>query len=306
MKIKDYVNPQELRRLLSSLVVFLAAASIFGLFGLIVVPGLRNANKPAASSPVEPVALDSGWLDPTEFPPQKGYETEALDPKIVLEPTPEILAKGKDLFAKNCEACHGKEGRGDGPAAAGLSPPPRDYSKQGGWKRGYGIPTIFKTITEGIEGSAMPAFDYVSAKDRIALVHHVQTLAPFAKAAEDKAAAEAFAKQIGKAGEKVPNRIPLSLAAAKLAGEFRSPVPLELPAESDASQGAGVLRRVLGDPRRAALTLRQASGWREGVQGLARVLVAGAPSNGFTLAVARLAPDEWQKLHGEIMTMVPQ
>jgi len=304
MKIGDYVNASELKRLLSSLVVFLAAASIFGLFGFIVVPGLRNANKPPASAPVEPAALDSGWLDPTEFPPQKSYKTAALDPKIVLDPSPDLLAKGKELFVKNCQSCHGKEGRGDGPAASGLSPRPRDFSKPDGWKRGYAIPSLFKTVTEGIKGSSMPAFDYLGARDRIALVHHVQTLAPFAKAEEDKEAVEAFAKGIGKAGEKVPNRIPLSLASTKLAAEFRSPAPLELPAESDAGPGARILRRVLGDPRRAAVTLRQALGWRDGPQALARALVAGAPGNGFTVAVARLAPEEWQQLHGELMSKV--
>jgi high-affinity iron transporter len=224
----------------------------------------------------------------------------------VLEPTPEILAKGKDLFAKNCEACHGKEGRGDGPAASGLATPPRDYSKQEGWKAGTAIPSLFKTITEGIAGTSMPAFEYLGVKDRMALVHHVQVLAPFAKSAEDKAVVEAFAKQVSKAGERVPNKIPLSLAAAKLASEFQGPAPLASSAEADASPGAEVLRRVLGDPRRAALTLKRASGWREGVDGLARALVAGAPANGFTLAIARLAPDEWKKLHEELMTKVTE
>ncbi len=306
MNINDYVDAGELKRLLSSLVVFLAAASVFGLFVLIVVPGLRNANKPEVPMGAEPAALETGWLDPTEFPPQKGYETKPLDPKIVLEPSPEILALGSDLFEKNCVPCHGKDGRGDGPAAAGLSPPPRDYTSPKGWLHGYRLPEIFKTITEGIQGSAMPAFDYLGDKDRIALAHHVQTLAPFAKAAEDKPALEAFAKQVSKTGEKVPTRIPLSMAAARLEREFKSPAPLELPARAEASPGAQVLRRVLGDPRRAALTLSEAPGWREGVRQLARALVAGAPANGFTLELARLSRDEWQKLQEELMSKVPR
>jgi mono/diheme cytochrome c family protein len=37
-------------------------------------------------------------------------------------------AAGKDLFVKtNCNSCHGLEGAGDGPLAAVLNPPPRNF-----------------------------------------------------------------------------------------------------------------------------------------------------------------------------------
>ncbi|MFQ5787131.1 MAG: c-type cytochrome [Thermodesulfobacteriota bacterium] len=35
-------------------------------------------------------------------------------------------AKGKEIFETNCAACHGPEGKGDGPAAAALEPKPRN------------------------------------------------------------------------------------------------------------------------------------------------------------------------------------
>ncbi len=35
---------------------------------------------------------------------------------------------GRALFAENCAVCHGETGRGDGPAAAGLTPPPNDLT----------------------------------------------------------------------------------------------------------------------------------------------------------------------------------
>lgn len=38
-------------------------------------------------------------------------------------------ANGKALYAKvKCEICHGKEGKGDGPAAKSLKPPPTNFS----------------------------------------------------------------------------------------------------------------------------------------------------------------------------------
>src|SRR5687768_10920701 len=41
--------------------------------------------------------------------------------------TPELLARGKQLYAQNCEACHGAKGNGKGDAAAFLAPKPRDF-----------------------------------------------------------------------------------------------------------------------------------------------------------------------------------
>lgn len=37
-------------------------------------------------------------------------------------------AKGKVSFENTCVACHGSQGKGDGPAAAALNPKPKDLS----------------------------------------------------------------------------------------------------------------------------------------------------------------------------------
>ena len=36
---------------------------------------------------------------------------------------------GEILYGRYCASCHGLEGRGDGPAAAALSPPPSDLTR---------------------------------------------------------------------------------------------------------------------------------------------------------------------------------
>lgn len=41
---------------------------------------------------------------------------------------PAILDRGRTLYKANCAACHGDGGRGDGPAAGALKPPPRDHT----------------------------------------------------------------------------------------------------------------------------------------------------------------------------------
>ena len=39
-------------------------------------------------------------------------------------------AKGKDLYTTNCAGCHGPTGKGDGPAAAALTPKPSDLTNK--------------------------------------------------------------------------------------------------------------------------------------------------------------------------------
>lgn len=42
------------------------------------------------------------------------------------------LEQGRQLFKQNCVACHGPEGRGDGPAATSLKPHPADLAMMAG------------------------------------------------------------------------------------------------------------------------------------------------------------------------------
>jgi mono/diheme cytochrome c family protein len=42
--------------------------------------------------------------------------------------TPAAIEKGKGIYKTNCAACHGETGKGDGPAAGVMKPPPRDHT----------------------------------------------------------------------------------------------------------------------------------------------------------------------------------
>ncbi|MDA8140860.1 MAG: cytochrome c [Desulfobacteraceae bacterium] len=43
------------------------------------------------------------------------------------------LEKGQKIYETNCMLCHGKNGKGDGPAAALLNPKPADYTQPAFW-----------------------------------------------------------------------------------------------------------------------------------------------------------------------------
>jgi mono/diheme cytochrome c family protein len=92
-------------------------------------------------------------------------------------------AQGEKLYTTHCLTCHGTKGMGDGPAALYLFPKPRDFTR-GLYKvrtTGTGeLPTdqdLFDTITDGMPGSAMPSFSFLSVQERSDLVAHLKALA---------------------------------------------------------------------------------------------------------------------------------
>ena len=85
---------------------------------------------------------------------------------------------GKAVFAKYCRACHGAEGKGDGPGAAmmkGVKPANLTDAK---WDHGATDGEIFTTIHDGVG----PKFDMDSWEGRIQdkdiwnIVNYIKTL----------------------------------------------------------------------------------------------------------------------------------
>ena len=93
-------------------------------------------------------------------------------------PNPAALAKGKKVYETNCMVCHGPKGGGDGAAASGLNPKPRNFLKDA-FKQGESEGEIFNTVSKGLAGTAMPAWEAVlSEKDRKNVAAFVHSLRP--------------------------------------------------------------------------------------------------------------------------------
>lgn len=54
-------------------------------------------------------------------------ESSAGSSPAAVKISPAARQEAQQIFATRCAACHGPQGRGDGPGAAGLKPPPRNY-----------------------------------------------------------------------------------------------------------------------------------------------------------------------------------
>lgn len=74
------------------------------------------------------------------------------------------LGKGSRLFSENCNACHGPEGKGDGPSGSQLDPPPANFHDQERMQHLSPF-QIFNTIRLGVDGTGMPPFPNLSEND---------------------------------------------------------------------------------------------------------------------------------------------
>jgi cytochrome c oxidase cbb3-type subunit 2 len=98
---------------------------------------------------------------------------------IALPPAPadlasaERLARGRSVYQSlECGTCHGAEGRGDGPSAAGLPPdawgnPQKPFNFTRGKLKSGGKPEdVYRTFMTGLNGTAMPSYyDIFAAPD---------------------------------------------------------------------------------------------------------------------------------------------
>lgn len=92
-------------------------------------------------------------------------------PSVVPE-----LRRGAQLFAQQCASCHGAQGNGDGPLATRLEPPPIAFTDHDR-ARARSILALYQAITQGVNGTSMPAFASLSENDRWALAFFAGTLA---------------------------------------------------------------------------------------------------------------------------------
>lgn len=119
----------------------------------------------------------------TPSAPSLAVESELTSAVSELGLTNDRLTTGGKIYRKHCQQCHGLPGDGRGPTGLWINPYPRDF-RRGVFKF---VSTekackprhddLLRTITEGLKGTAMPAFGLLPDSEREALAHYVTYLA---------------------------------------------------------------------------------------------------------------------------------
>jgi len=189
------------------------------------------------------------------------------------------LDRARELFAANCVSCHGAEGRGDGPAAAGLEPAPTDFHDTDR-ARQRSLFGLYNTITLGVNGTGMIGFPQLSDADRWSLAFHVGGLYPDA-AMREQARSAGFSTPLPI--EQAVTLSPVELAAQRADGELLSIALRADPQLLFGKTGAGAL-----DTARANLS-ESLERYRAGDRDGALRAALSAYLDGFELVEASLA-----------------
>jgi len=226
----------------------------------------------------------------------------SIRPTHATASSPDLVALGKRTFEKECVACHGATGNGEGDAAYLLYPRPRDFTSGtfriiSTWD---GVPTdddLFTTISRGMPGSAMPSWAHLPEETRWGLVHYVKSLStrPIAVA---EAAKEPDATGSGGAGViNVPPEPPWDDAARVRAQELF--VKGCAPCHGATAKGDGAQKQVdsKGFPTRPRdLTLGVYKGNPEAADVYRRV-VLGLPGSPMPQSGYLHGNDAWHLVH---------
>jgi cytochrome c oxidase cbb3-type subunit 2 len=96
-------------------------------------------------------------------------KTRRKGPAPILGSLDQADVAGGELYNHNCASCHGAKGLGDGPGAAGLHPAPANLAEHE-----YSLARLSFALTNGIDGTSMPAWRDYSPGDLSGLAHVVR------------------------------------------------------------------------------------------------------------------------------------
>lgn len=92
---------------------------------------------------------------------------------------------GRKVYMERCYWCHGEEGKGDGPSAAGMFPRPRDFVRADYKIRStpWGqLPTdedLFRVIVRGLAGTPMQEWETILTEEEIrSVASYIQSFSP--------------------------------------------------------------------------------------------------------------------------------
>lgn len=224
----------------------------------------------------------------------------AIDIKKLAEPNADLLEAGKNLFVTMCASCHGEDGKGTGPGAAALNPPPRNFASKEGWRNGETLSGIYTTLQEGIPGTGMISYDILIPKDKFSLAHYIRRefiSNPPEDSPDDLAALDQLYNL--SAGTEIPAQIPVANAIQIISNENKPRIKKVENAltqiQNDSSEGANLFYNVTNNQYKAISVLVIKDNWND-ANSLRNLITRNLNNNGFNGKIFSLTGNEWSVL----------
>lgn len=193
-----------------------------------------------------------------EIETKVGGMKPAMDLALVTNPTADFIAKGKTQYVAACGSCHGNEGKGDGVAAVALDPKPRNFHSAEGWTKGRTFFDIYKSVNDGVPGTGMIAYEFLSPEDRVAIIHYIRTMADYPEVTLAEVNEKLDATYNLSAGIIDPNNIPIQKSITLLTDENQKNIDLSIVIsdriKSDKVNSANLLKANVLDIERVVYT----------------------------------------------------
>jgi mono/diheme cytochrome c family protein len=288
---------------------------IFGLtypyvFILITVIGflyIINLNYIARQNVTPPLPDTTAQSD---LPILQARIVPSIDITKISIPTPELLAKGKNIYTTTCISCHGEGGKGDGPSGSALNPKPQNFTSKDGWKNGPKLSQIYKTLQDGIPDSFMGSFEFLSVEEKFGVAHYIRTTfvsEPPKDSPEDLSTLDQL-YNLSK-GIEMPAQIPVSAAAKFVINESESQVQnithiLNTISADFSAPVVQLFDKITDNKFRAIVSLKRSLDWKENEQLFINIIVNNVNLNGFNRQVFIISGNDWDLLHSYLKGVI--
>jgi len=285
-------------------IIFIAALVVMGTMYINDLPNVFQEK----IGGLPPVTVKDTTTDSTmqqaDLPMVKGTLSPPVDVMKYLNPTPEMIEKGKSIYTMNCASCHGDQGKGDGTAGVNLNPKPRNFHDLNGWTNGPSLTMMYKTLQEGITNRGMASYANLPPEDRLDIIMFIRTMLPDYPPVTQVQIDSIDAQYSLTKGVKQPNQIPVKLAMEKLIQqdltvEDKVDAMVRSVESNKADSSAAVLIGITNNLNKALTVLALDSTWNNNEAALVKIFDNNPVQNGFRARASYvLTRGQLTQLHG--------
>ncbi len=246
----------------------------------------------------------------TDLKLQEPRTVPPVDIIKMSKPTDELIAKGKTIFTNICSTCHGTEGNGQGPGAAGLNPPPRNFTQNEGWINGRTISDMYTTLMEGIPNSGMVAYENLTPEEKLDVIHYIRSTFMKDPPVDSESDLETLDQQYNlSAGVKLPGQIPIEYAEEFIIKENEAKIKkvdkaVNLIMKESNTNSAKLFNEVTNDAHTALSYLVNSDSWRKSESTFVDFLTVNVNQDGFNGTVFNLSDSEWNTLYNYLIKII--